>query len=207
MRRLTPLTNGFSKVEAHANAVALHFMYYNFVRIHATLRVTPAMAAGVTDKLWEIGDIVAPIEAKEAEKPMVRGPYRKHRDCLLWLTETGGATMRRILSVLCLSALVTTSGQARPAVNIITYETFWDFCRNRATDEHDRAVCTAYVLGHVDAAVTISENMSNGPKLCMDFDSIPALVDRVLSYVPSKLTSEGHVSTLIQAAILKALAC
>lgn len=78
MRRFTRLTNGFSKkVEAHANAVALHFMYYNFVRIHKTLRVTPAMAAGVTDKLWEIADIVALIEAKEAEKPVVRGPYKK----------------------------------------------------------------------------------------------------------------------------------
>jgi len=52
-------------------------MYYNFVRIHATLRMTPAMAAGVTGKLWEIGDIVALIEAKEAEKPMLRGPYKK----------------------------------------------------------------------------------------------------------------------------------
>lgn len=77
MRRFTGLTNGFSKtVEAHANAVGLHFMYYNFVRIHATLRVTPAMAARVTDQLWEISDIVALIEAKEAEKPMVRGPYK-----------------------------------------------------------------------------------------------------------------------------------
>lgn len=73
MRRFTRLTNGFSKkVEAHANAVALHFMYYNVVRIHKTLRVTPAMAAGITDKLWEIADIVALIEAKEAEKPTVR---------------------------------------------------------------------------------------------------------------------------------------
>lgn len=78
MRRFTRLTNGFSKkAEAHANAVALHFMYYNFVRIHASLRVTPAMAAGVTDKLWEIADIVALIETKEAEKPAVRGPYKK----------------------------------------------------------------------------------------------------------------------------------
>lgn len=78
MRRFTRLTNGFSKkVEAHANAVALHFMYYNFVRIHATLRMTPAMAAGVTGKLWEIGDIVALIEAKEAEQSVVRGPYKK----------------------------------------------------------------------------------------------------------------------------------
>lgn len=60
MRRFTRLTNGFSKkVEAHANAVALHFMYYNFVRIDKTLRVTPAMAAGVADKLWEIADVVA----------------------------------------------------------------------------------------------------------------------------------------------------
>lgn len=78
MRRFTRLTNGFSKkVEAHANAVALHFMYYNFVRIHASLRMTPAMAAGVTDKLWEVADIVALIEAKEAEKSNVRGSYKK----------------------------------------------------------------------------------------------------------------------------------
>ena len=59
MRRFTRLTNAFSKkIENHAHAVSLHFMYYNFVRIHQTLRVTPAMAAGVTDQLWEIGDIV-----------------------------------------------------------------------------------------------------------------------------------------------------
>jgi len=78
MRRFTRLTSGFSKkVEAHANAVALHFMYYNFVRIHSTLRMTPAMAAGVTGKLWEVSDIVALIEAKEAERPMVRGSYSK----------------------------------------------------------------------------------------------------------------------------------
>jgi IS1 family transposase len=58
MRRFTRLTNGFSKkVENHAHAVGLHYMHYNFVRIHKTLRVTPAMAAGVTSKLWSIEDI------------------------------------------------------------------------------------------------------------------------------------------------------
>lgn len=52
MRRFTRLTNAFSKkVENHAYAVALHFMYYNFVRLHAKLRLSPAMAAGVTDRL------------------------------------------------------------------------------------------------------------------------------------------------------------
>jgi IS1 family transposase len=60
MRRFTRLTNAFSKkIENHAAAVALHMMHYNFVRIHQTLRVTPAMAAGVTNKLWEIADLVA----------------------------------------------------------------------------------------------------------------------------------------------------
>lgn len=78
MRRFTRLTNAFSKkVENHAHAVALHMMYYNFVRIHKTLRVTPAMAAGVADRLWEIGDIVALIEAEEAKQPRKRGPYKK----------------------------------------------------------------------------------------------------------------------------------
>jgi IS1 family transposase len=77
MRRFTRLTNAFSKkVENHAHAVALHMMYYNFVRIHKTLRVTPAMAAGVTDRLWEIVDIAMLVEAAEA-KPAKRGPYKK----------------------------------------------------------------------------------------------------------------------------------
>ncbi|HEY3277768.1 MAG TPA: IS1 family transposase [Syntrophorhabdaceae bacterium] len=59
MRRFTRLTNAFSKkAENHAHAVALHFMHYNFCRIHKTLRVTPAMAAGVTERVWEIRDIV-----------------------------------------------------------------------------------------------------------------------------------------------------
>jgi len=76
MRRFTRLTNAFSKkVENHAHSVALFTTYYNFVRIHQTLRVTPAMAARVTDRLWEIGDIVALIEATEA--PAKRGPYKK----------------------------------------------------------------------------------------------------------------------------------
>jgi IS1 family transposase len=60
MRRFTRLTNGFSKkVENHAHAVALHFMYYNFGRIHKTLRVTPAMAAGVSDHVWSLEEIAA----------------------------------------------------------------------------------------------------------------------------------------------------
>lgn len=59
MRRFTRLTNAFSKkVENHAAAVALYFMYYNFGRVHQTLRVTPAMEAGVSDHVWEIEEIV-----------------------------------------------------------------------------------------------------------------------------------------------------
>jgi IS1 family transposase len=60
IRRFTRLTNAFSKqIENHMAAVALHYMHYNFVRIHKSLRMTPAMAAGVTEHLWEIEDIVA----------------------------------------------------------------------------------------------------------------------------------------------------
>ena len=59
MRRFTRLTNGFSKkVENHEAAVALHFMYYNFARIHQTLRITPAMAAGVDSHVWSLEKIV-----------------------------------------------------------------------------------------------------------------------------------------------------
>lgn len=58
MRRFTRLTNGFSKkVENHMHAISLHFMFYNFCRIHKTLRVTPAMAAGVTDHVWSLEEV------------------------------------------------------------------------------------------------------------------------------------------------------
>lgn len=64
MRRFTRLTNGFSKkLESHIYAISLYFMFYNFCRIHKTLKVTPAMAAGLTDKLMSFEDIVALIDA------------------------------------------------------------------------------------------------------------------------------------------------
>ena len=63
MRRFTRLTNAFSKkVENHAAAVALYFMCYNLARIHQTLRTSPAQAAGVTEKLWAVEDIVNLLE-------------------------------------------------------------------------------------------------------------------------------------------------
>jgi IS1 family transposase len=69
IRRFTRLTNAFSKkVENHAHSVAIHFMHYNFVRIHQTLRVTPAMAAGVTQTLWSLLDLVDVIEEWEERR-------------------------------------------------------------------------------------------------------------------------------------------
>jgi IS1 family transposase len=77
MRRFTRLTNAFSKkIENHAYAVSLHFMHYNFCRVHQTLRITPAMAAGVTDRVWNADDIVALIDGM-ARPPKPRGPYKK----------------------------------------------------------------------------------------------------------------------------------
>ena len=66
-RRFTRLTNAFSKkVENHAHSVAIHTMHYNFVRIHQTLRCSPAMAAGVSATLWELADMVKVLEEWEA---------------------------------------------------------------------------------------------------------------------------------------------
>ena len=77
MRRFTRLTNGFSKkIDNLAHAVALHFMHYNFVRIHKTLKTTPALEAGVTNKLWSMADVVELIDAKEAAKDRSRGKYK-----------------------------------------------------------------------------------------------------------------------------------
>ena len=77
MRRFTRLTNAFSKkLDNHIHALALYFAFYNFCRIHKTLRMSPAMAAGITDTLWSLEDIVAKIDAM-APTPKARGPYRK----------------------------------------------------------------------------------------------------------------------------------
>jgi IS1 family transposase len=65
MRRFTRLTNAFSKkVENHAAAVALHYMYYNFCRVHQTLRVTPAMEAGITDHVWSLEEVAGLLDAE-----------------------------------------------------------------------------------------------------------------------------------------------
>jgi IS1 family transposase len=65
IRRFTRLTNAFSKkLENHMAAIALHFMYYNFCRVHQTLRVTPAMEAGVADHVWSVEEVVALLEPK-----------------------------------------------------------------------------------------------------------------------------------------------
>jgi IS1 family transposase len=75
MRRFTRLTNAFSKkLENHMYAISLHYMYYNFGRIHQSLRVTPAMEAGVTDHLWSLEDIARLVKDDEPKK---YGPYKK----------------------------------------------------------------------------------------------------------------------------------
>ena len=67
MQRLTRLTNGHSKkIENHVAMVALYTRWYNFARINSAVRMSPAMAARVTDRLWDIGDIVKLIEGWEA---------------------------------------------------------------------------------------------------------------------------------------------
>ena len=75
MRRFTRLTNAFSKkIENLEHAVSLHFMYYNFARIHKSLRVTPAMEAGISDHVWTLEEIAALVPV---ETPKKRGSYKK----------------------------------------------------------------------------------------------------------------------------------
>lgn len=76
VRRFTRLTNAFSKkLDNHIHALALYFVFYNFTP-YKTLRMSPAMAAGITDRLWSLDDVVAKIDAM-APAPKPRGPYRK----------------------------------------------------------------------------------------------------------------------------------
>ena len=77
VRRYTRLTNAFSKkVENHTAALGLFFAHYNFCRIHKTIRCTPAMKAGITDRLWSVADLVALLPTAAATGAR-RGPYRK----------------------------------------------------------------------------------------------------------------------------------
>lgn len=79
LRRFTRLTNAFSKkIDMHVYALSLYFVFYNFVRTHKAHKLSPAMAAGVSDKLWSMEDIVGLIDAR-APKPGKRGPYKKNR--------------------------------------------------------------------------------------------------------------------------------
>jgi hypothetical protein len=76
MRRFTRLTNAFSKkIENHMHAISLHFMYYNFGRIHKSLRVTPAMESGVADHVWSLEEIAALVQD---EAPKKRSSYKKN---------------------------------------------------------------------------------------------------------------------------------
>jgi len=77
LRRFTWLTNAFSKkINNHIHALSLYFVFYNFTRTHEAHKLSPAMAAGVTDKLWSMEDIAALIEAR-APKLGRRGPYKR----------------------------------------------------------------------------------------------------------------------------------
>jgi len=83
-RRYTRLTNAFSKTRENLrHSMAIHFVYYNFIRIHQTLRVTPAMQAGVTNRLWELSDLADLLEAKErtiiGTEANKRGPYHPRK--------------------------------------------------------------------------------------------------------------------------------
>lgn len=76
-RRFTRLTNAFSKkFENHVHMVAIYTVWYNFIKMHKTLKMTPALAAGVTDKLWSMADVCEMMDAV-APKPGPRGPYKK----------------------------------------------------------------------------------------------------------------------------------
>lgn len=78
MRRFTRLTNGFSKrLEKHIHALALYHVFHNFVRIHTSLRTSPAMAAGIADELWSMQDVVRRIDQRFPPPSGPRGPYKK----------------------------------------------------------------------------------------------------------------------------------
>jgi IS1 family transposase len=77
VRRFTRLTNAHSKkIDNHIAAISLHFAHYNFCRVHQTLKTTPTVAAGVTDHVWKLDELVGLLEEAETAVPRKRGPYK-----------------------------------------------------------------------------------------------------------------------------------
>lgn len=92
MRRFTRLTNGFfKKIENHAYAVALHLMYLNFVRVHSTLRVTPAMESGLCDHVWDLSDLVADFKLSHCQnlRSLAARRNRSHNHILCFDAKMG----------------------------------------------------------------------------------------------------------------------
>ena len=101
MRRFTRLTNAFSKkVQNHMHAISLHYKYYNFGRIHQTLKVTPAMEAGISDHVRTLEEIAGLIKDDEPKK---RGPY-KRKNSNRATTNCGGGKFESLSSQLKLSS-------------------------------------------------------------------------------------------------------
>jgi hypothetical protein len=79
-RRFDRLTNGFSKrLEPHLAVVALHVAYYNFCRVHESIRTTPAVALGIADRVWTLGDLLDAVLAKQPIDAAVTAPDRRMR--------------------------------------------------------------------------------------------------------------------------------
>jgi hypothetical protein len=117
IRRFTRLTNAFSKkVENHAYQVALHFMQYNFARIHKSLRVTPAMEAGVSDHVWSLEEIAGLLDDRFGAQPMRVLDY--HLAFLFILAyATFGAIVSSLIGLVVSSVLrVVTGGIKRDAI-------------------------------------------------------------------------------------------
>ncbi len=105
MRRFTRLTNAFSKkFENHAHMVALYAVWYNFVRVHKSLRVSPAMAAGISDRLWSMEDLATMVEAADAKPARSAGRIRSGRKLRADNSSASCAWPQRVKDVAVLTA-------------------------------------------------------------------------------------------------------
>jgi IS1 family transposase len=170
IRRLTRLTNAFSKnFESHQAAIALHFAYYNFCKLHQTLRVTPAMEAGVTDRLWEVSELVSlkpknagqkerreqrysPGEVVEAVPVVISGNPNKYRICTSHI-ERQNLTMRmQIRRLTRLTNAFSKKFESHKAA-IALHFAYYNFCKLHQT----LRVTPAMEAGITDHVWTLAE--------------------------------------------------
>lgn len=119
------------------------------------------------------------------------------------------ATIARAAMAVTVAMMMNGSAIAAPVSDksITTMELFWKYCDRRNNDSGAFLFCFSYIMGHVDAAITIGKYVKSGPSFCLSADDSTALFERIVSYVPTRVRGGEDAGVFVQAAVAVAMRC